>query len=149
MSVQRAGRNEPSGMLIKRCKTAGNCGWQRLYRLFGRYIIIYRFEGEWRLFPFSFGYYAPTNFLSTNVFFRNTLTVLVFRRKMGGGSCPDLFSCTDYQNGREWERSNFICMVACDSRFLNYVQLHLARMRMSRTMHFGCFLSSIWPSKPF
>jgi len=47
-------------------------------------------------FPFRFGYYAPTNFLSTNVFFRNTLTALVFRRKMGGGSCPDLFSCTDY-----------------------------------------------------
>jgi len=46
--------------------------------------------------PFRFGYYAPNNFLSTNVFFRNTLTALVFRRKMGGGSCPDLFSCTDY-----------------------------------------------------
>jgi len=46
--------------------------------------------------PFRSGYYAPTNFLSTNVFFRNTLTALFFHRKMGGGSWPDLFSCPDY-----------------------------------------------------
>ena len=58
--------------------------------------------------PFRSGYYAPTSFLSTNVFLRNTLTALFFRRKMEAAVVPDLFSCTDYLNGREWEWQRYL-----------------------------------------
>ena len=96
ISVQRAGRDEPSGMSIKGVKPLGIVGGSDCTD-FSVVILLYidLKENDVSL-PLDSGYYAPTNFLSANVFFRNTLTALVFRRKMGGGSCPDLFSCTDY-----------------------------------------------------